>query len=171
MLIIPGTGATLTPETLEGYTLSLLEFGQTQELTAAKNPQGLNFITSSIDRDNGTLTGNVTFPVEITTESNGTIIISAADYLNAVTFTPGTGGTITASNWVAALINCTVRQRNREIDTSYNPTSGLSPITWGINSSSLAGRKATFSADYNLPIEALILPTGGTTYTAKEYLS
>ena len=171
MLITPGTGATIGAETLESLTMSLIEFGQDQELTAARNPQSLNYITSNIDRDGMVLSSSLSFPCNITPNPDGTLLITSTDYLAGVTFTSGTGGTVEADNWVSALITATIMQRNREIDTQYVNNSGLTPIVWAIEGSATAISKAVFTANYNLPVEALLLPGGGTTYTAKVYLS
>lgn len=170
MLITPGTGATITADTLESLTMSLIEFGQAQELTAARNPQSLNYITSSIDRDGMVLSANLSFPADISPNPDGSLLITSADYLAGVTFTSGDDGTIQAENWVSALIVATIMQRNREIDTQYVNNSGLTPISWTIEGSATAVSKAIFTCNYNLPVDALLLPEGGTTYTAKTYL-
>lgn len=78
----PGTSSpTFKSTTIESYLLEVLMYLQGLEQQAAKNPQGLNYITGNFNSDTGLYQGSFTLPISLALAAAGKVEITAQEYL------------------------------------------------------------------------------------------
>lgn len=72
---------TTTATTLEGQLLEIVQTIQLSENNSAKNPNGSNFVTGTINTDNETFTGTFNIPVTPSVGAGGSPTYAAETYL------------------------------------------------------------------------------------------
>lgn len=163
-----GTGATFTTTVLEEYLFALIDsFGQTQELDTVKNPNQLNYLQSSVNRDAMTASLTVSFPCLWGTDN----IITIPDYLTGVTFTNGTGGDFEGLNWVTTIVKIIVRMASDEREGSKNPEN-KDVAQWSLeNRTEIGVNNAIFKGTLtDFPLVFLTDASGASIYKGKAYL-
>ncbi len=93
------------------------------------------------------------------------------DYLTGITYTNGTGSDFANQNWIATLVNASVKLANLQRDGLKNPFN-RNVVSWEIASNAgLGANNATFSATYTeFPLTFTADGTGGGTYKGAAYL-
>lgn len=167
---ISQAGGTIGATTLESYLYGLIKFGQAAERNPAKNPQSLNYITSTQSDDSLSLSLSVSFPYSPTI-TNGIFTAVFNDYLQSVSFTPGTG-TLKSTNWVSQVVEAIALLDNAQANTATNPA-GASPVgSYTFSSPSATGTAGMggFSASVTLKLAETLNPDGSTAVSALEVL-
>lgn len=175
--ITPGSGATITASKLETFLPAVIWKLQELENTPARNPTGINNVTSNIDDDSMTFSANITFQSGVTDGSDGGAYFVPVDYLTTPSggtahWVPGTGGTITGSNIQSAIWETVRAIKILENDSTRNPQ-GLSTVTYSVISNS-AGSSTAATVNIsisNFPLETTLNVNGQRTIAGKEYLT
>lgn len=174
--ITPGTNATITANTIEAYLCGAIWLLQNLEADAARNPSGINNITSSISDDNRTLTGNCTFSGIVTSSATGQLIITCVDYLTTPSgqpahYSPGTGGTINSATIQGAIFEAARTIDLLENDSSKN-TQGLKTISWNVTNGEIGseGRAIINIGITNFPLTFAFNANGTQSLQGKNYL-
>lgn len=172
----PGSGGTNQATTLEAGLIADIRRAQALERDSSRNPSGVNRISSSADDDSASFEARINFPIDVISNNNGNLEITAIDYFSVPAdqqphYISGNGGTIKSSTIQGAIIEQTLLLKNLENDSAKNPNNG-NYITWSISSTITGGMgNCTFSASYNkMPLEITMAATGGQTTTGKAYL-
>lgn len=93
VLITSGTGSTFKAQSAEGILLEMCVYMQTLERYIPSNPTGKDNIQISLNLNDMTTAISFSIPAEQSIDSSGKVTLSAVEYLQNVTFSPGTGGT------------------------------------------------------------------------------
>ena len=103
-------------------------------------------------------------PAEQSISESGQVMTNASDYLQGVTFTPGTGGTFKSSSLSQYFLEVVTYVQIKENIAASNPQS--------VNnvSSSYDADDKLFSGSINLPISVTFDNTGHPVISAVEYL-
>lgn len=117
--ITAGGGATIAATTIEGQFIQLIEYFQTLE---ADGGNTTNFFAGTYDSDTLIFTGNFQVPVKFSDPLNLSFV-GDPDTGNfpSGTFTPGTGGTFTASSAINYFIQVVCRLMSLQNDLAKNP--------------------------------------------------
>ncbi len=164
--IIPGTNATIKSNTAEGQLHELCTYLEINEaIYSANNPTAtIDNISSNHFQNSATFSANFSIPVQQTINADGQIVYSATDYLNSISFTPGSGGTFKSSTCAGYFIEVVIYLQNLERNPATNPEN-RNFISGTFNSDS-----TIFSGAISLPVTLSIDNSGRVVYTAKEYL-
>ena len=173
----PGSGGTDQTNTVEAGTVHLIRLIQSLEADNARNPSGLNYVTSSVSEDSRSLSASISLPCNLTTNSDQTsYAIAAIDYFTvpsggSTAYTAGSGGTFRGTNVQQALIQHLIAQKNLELDSVKNPA-GASCITYSIdNATGINMGNAIFTATLSsLPLEVTNNSNGQQTTSGHAYL-
>lgn len=76
-----GSGGTFVSSTPEAYLLELLSFIQIKESDSTKNTNNDNNVAFTYDVDRSLFSGNVTLPIEVSLQDDGTVKVTAKEYL------------------------------------------------------------------------------------------
>jgi hypothetical protein len=167
-----GSGATINVTSWEKYLAALLWLYQFIEGDVVKNPQGINYLTSSASDDGiKAINANFTCPCLVTTDSSGEVKISGSTSFVGVTFSVGTGGDAKADNLIGAIIEATIKVRAFELTTSRNP-GALNYLSWNVTAlgDEPPGLTGTFSSTYSMPTEFSVNAQGQQIRQAVDYL-
>lgn len=172
----PGTGGTNQAISLEAGLIADLRLLQSLERDTTRNPNNLNNVTSSTSDDTATFTASITFPINLTVNTDGTAKITAIDYLTTPNganphYVVGTGGLIKSSTIQGAIIEQTVLIKGLELNSSKNPN-GANYISYTLSNSTVgATGNAFFTASYNgLPLDITQASDGTQSTKGKTYL-
>lgn len=175
--ITPGSGATITANKLETFLPAVIWKLQELENSTARNPTGINNVTSSINDDNLTFSASITFQSGVTDGSDGGAYFVPNDYLTTPSggtahWIAGTGGTITGSNIQAAIWETVRAIKILENDSTRNPqglnTCSYSVVSNGAGTTSAATVSITIT---DFPLEMTLNANGQRTIQGKEYLT
>lgn len=174
----PGSGGTDQTTTIEAGTVHLIRLIQSLEADSARNPSGLNNITSSTSDDSRTISASINLPCNLIASSDGTTYqIVAIDYFTqppgqVAAYTAGSGGTFKGATVQQALIQHLIAQNNLEFSSQNNPTNG-NYITYQISNASSAGNgNAVFSATVSgAPLDISNNANGQQISSGKTYLT
>jgi hypothetical protein len=119
-IITAGNGATIAATTVEGQFLQLIEYFQTLEASGGNTT---NFFAGTYDSDTLIFTGNFQIPVKFSDPLNLLSFVGDPDVGNfpSSTFTPGTGGTFTATSAINYFIQVVCRLMSLQNDLAKNP--------------------------------------------------
>lgn len=172
----PGAGGTNQATTLEAGLVAELRRIQLLERSQDCNPNGFNQVQSNQNDDTSTFTAQISFPVQITEDSEGKLVIAAIDYLvqpdgQPAYYSPGSGGTITATTIQGSVLQHTNLLKKLENDSTKNPTNA-NRISWTLESGVIGGiGNGNFRATYtDLPLETSLSDNGQQITIGKEYL-
>ncbi|MEB3277839.1 MAG: hypothetical protein VKK42_02810 [Lyngbya sp.] len=152
----PGTGGSLQATTQEGQVWGAVLFLQKVEADSAKNVNGANLVTSTVDQDDNTASISGTIPCFASIGGAGGTNYAYTDpYLNA-NFVEGTGGDGTASNILAAVAERVMMLYLSQMNQAKNPNAVIlvESFTHTVATSSEAGfigANATLSFSLSLP--------------------
>lgn len=113
-----GSSATIAAPTVEGQFLQLIEYFQTLEASSGNTT---NFLGGTYDSDTLTFTGSFQVPIKFSDPLNLNLIgdPDAASFPSG-TFTPGTGGTFTATLAINYFIQVVSRLMSLQNDLAKN---------------------------------------------------
>ncbi|MCC5620715.1 hypothetical protein [Nostoc sp. CHAB 5715] len=162
--ITVGTGATFKSGTAEGHLLEISTYLQIQEKNLASNSTGKDFIQVTYNL-NDMVTGiSFSIPADQSIGSSGQILTNASDYLQGITFTPGSGGTFKSTTLSQYFLEVITYLQIKENANASNPQ-----LVNNI-SSSYAGDEKLVSGTISLPILVSFDDTGHPIISAIEYL-
>ena len=164
VLITVGAGNTFSEPTAEGHLLQICTYLQIKEKNLSSNPTGKDFFQITYNL-NDMVTGiSFAIPAEQSISESGQVMTNASDYLQGVTFTPGTGGTFKSSSLSQYFLEVVTYVQIKENIAASNPQS--------VNnvSSSYDADDKLFSGSINLPISVTFDNTGHPVISAVEYL-
>lgn len=150
--ITAGGGATIAATTIEGQFLQLIEYFQTLEALAGNTT---NFFAGTYDSDILIFTGNFQVPVKFNDPLNLNFI-GDPDTANfpSGTFTPGTGGTFTATLAINYFIQVVSRLMFWQNDLAKNPQR-VQNVTATVNLN-----RNLFSGSFTVPYTKQATATG-----------
>lgn len=169
-----GSGATINVTSWEKYLAALLWLYQSIEGDVTKNPQGINYLTSSASDDGiKAINASFTCPCLVTTDANGKANFSGSTSFVGTTFSVGTGGDAKADNLISAIIEATIKLRIFEMDVSRNPGTLLNYLSWNVTTlgNEPPGLTGTFSSTYSMPTEFSVNAQGQQVRQAVDYLA
>ncbi len=142
--ITPGTGATLPGDTVEKLFLQLIEYFQSLEASGGNTT---NFFAGNYDSDTLVFTGNFQIPIKFNDPLNLSFIGDPdSGNFPSGTFTPGTGGTFTATSAINYFIQVICRLMSLQNDLAKNPNRVQNvTATVNLNRNLLSG---TFAVPY-----------------------
>jgi len=150
--VIAGGGATIAATTLEGQFLQLIEYFQTLEASGGNTT---NFFAGTYDSDTLIFTGNFQVPVKFSDPLNLSFTgdPDVASFPSG-TFTPGTGGTFTATLAINYFIQVVCRLMSLQNDLAKNPQKNQNvTATLNLNRNLLTG-------SFTVPYVKSTTPTG-----------
>jgi len=159
--ITPGSGGSLTSTTVEAQILELAIFITLGEANTSQNPSGLDYIQIDTTTDMTIASIAWSFPVAASAAVGGGHLYDGEEFLIGTTFTPGSGGTITALStlgyWKKLI------EHAQELEAPNQATNDRLTGTLNINTK-------TFSGNATIPIAPTINSGGTITLTAVEFL-
>lgn len=162
--IIVGSGNTFKSGTAEGHLLEICTYLQKQEKNLTSNPTGKDFFQITYNL-NDMVTGiSFAVPAEQSIGSSGQVLTTASDYLQGITFTPGTGGTFKSLTLSQYFLEVVTFMQIKENTTANNPQ-----LVNNVSSSYDADDKL-FSGSISLPISVNFDDNGHPLIIATEYL-
>ena len=155
----------------ERWVFGILAALEQEENSLTRIPERTDRITINANLSTGTANIDVLLNVVASKGANGIIIYTASHYLQASTFTSGTGGDSTAPNLAQAVMEAVVELKLIELIKNRNPTNtnAVTRCTHTVGSS--GGTNATFSALLEFPITVISLPGGGNVLEGRVYLT
>lgn len=176
--ITPGTGATITSTTIESFFCGAIWLLQNLESDVARNPSGINNVTSTISDDSRSISGSANFLTTVESDTNGKALFTTTDYLTtpanaSAHWIPGTGGTIKSATIQGAIFEAVRFINNLESQVAKNPE-GKKTVSWSLQSSNDSevstvniALAITFT---NFPLTYSFNAAGTQTLTGKAYL-
>lgn len=119
----PGTDGDLTSATLEGAFAQMVVLINGAIASEPNADQGS--VTYTINPTTGQMTGNYDLPISFTGGGGGSFTITPTNTL-AVTFAPGTGGDLSATDYPSAFIELLESLQSAELAEGVGPGSGVS---------------------------------------------
>jgi hypothetical protein len=151
--ITAGNGATIGATTLEGQFLQLIEYFQSLEAAGGNTT---NFFSGTYDSDTLVFTGNFQVPTKFSDALNLSFTgdPDAANFPSGTTFTPGSGGTFTATSAINYFIQVVCRLMSLQNDLAKNPQKTQNvTATLNLNRNLLTG-------NFTVPYVKSATPTG-----------
>lgn len=161
---IAGTGGTFKSNTVEGQALEAIEALVTSELNSTANPDGLTGVTLSYNRRSLLASGTFDLPASQTIDGNGSLILTATNYLTGVTVTPGTNGTFKSTTLPGYVLEVLMKLQLLEQTTANNPNN-RNLVTGSFNSET-----GKYAGNWAIPFTAATQADGAILFTATEYL-
>lgn len=155
-------GGTLKSTTKPAGFLEIAHLINEAERTASTVDLTLDNVTITYDTGARTATVDATLPIGSTVNSSGQIVISAANYLGASAFNPGTAGEIKGSTFPAAFLEAAQLLASSEQSVTPTPPNNISI------SFDLEALTATVTA--TLPVLPSLDSAGKPVFTATDYL-
>ena len=173
MIFEPGTGGSITANTLENQFYTLIrQVHDVQRDTANKNPNGADILDSSVNEDDLTCSGSINLYIEID-QAAGTSSISYPDPYIDAGWIEGSEGDGSASNFNHALAERIMRLVLAERDPAQEITElKFSDPSIEILDEPLSTpcvHNARLKTSFTIELESVSSSTGSH-YKAKEYL-
>jgi len=121
-IITGGSQATLKSTTAEGLLAEAFDFLRVREGQPDKNPKARKNVQTNYDGNISFFSGTFTFDYLRSAGAAGESIITVPDYLEAVSFSPGSGGTFKSMNAAAYLFEVARFLRALEAIPEKNPS-------------------------------------------------
>jgi hypothetical protein len=160
-----GTGGTFKSPTAEGHLLEICTYLQNQERSNISNSTNKDYVQISFNLNDMTTGISFALPAEQTINETGQIITTASDYLQNITFSPGTNGTFKSSTLSQYFLEVVTYLQIKESNNVSN-TQLVNNVT-----SSYDADDKLFSGSITLPIAVTIDSSGHPLISAVEYLS
>lgn len=159
--------------TLEALVVALFDYAVDLEQDPERNPSGINYFATEIDRENKIYRVTQADIFYVSTENNdGSQTFVYPEYLTGVVWSAGTNpGVWGAVNYLAAIAQAVSRAKKLELNPSKNPTSEqYLSLAWSSETTIGSTKSGTLSIAAELPIDFY-----GSTYPrpfrGKEYLA
>lgn len=163
--ITVGSGNSFRSSTAEGHLLEICTYLQNQERNVTSNNTGKDFFQVTYNL-NDMVTGiSFSIPADQSIGSTGQVLTTASDYLQNITFSPGTGGTFKSLTISQYFLEVVTYLQIKENTTANNPQ-----LANNISSSYDADDKL-FSGSISLPISVSFDDNGHPIIMAVEYLT
>ncbi len=150
--------------TAESHLLEICTYLQNKERNVTSNPTGRDYIQISYNLNEMVTAISFAIPAEQSIDSSGQVLTTASEYLQGITFTPGTEGTFKSTTLNQYFLEVVTYLQIKENNLTTNPQ------TVNNISSSYDADDKLFSGNVTLPITVDFDTSGHPIILATEYL-